>query len=308
MQWSIDVGPNLWGSRTLAVMPGGDVVLGVCSKPFCFSQDGSAVTAAIVRISSAGKTLWTTRVPGTGFSSIDADGRGRTLAVVDAPDAPRIVLVGDAGGILLDAATDIAFPRASLGGESGDFVVAGQEAATGKPVFERRRSDGGTRFRATLDVARGAVDRVSFAPNGSIALGGWFEGRLQWGGEAHDAQFGSGFVVVGGGDGSPQWSKADTGLSGSSASVPPCVAFGRDNDVVTFTQTFGKGQANLRSYTRDGAQRWIHEFGGIFGTWVNAVAVARNGDVVVGGNGTADAPFKALPFAKTTQYVAVIAP
>lgn len=307
--WTLSLGPGLWGSGELAVFPAGDVVVGACSAPFCFADTANGappVEASIVRVSSAGTVAWTVAVPGSGFWSVEADSRGRTLAVVDANPQPRLVILDGRGTNALDAPTDIAQPRAAFGGESGDFVVGGQDAG-GRPVFERRGSDGSTRFRKLLDTPSGTIDRIDFAPNGSIALGGWFQDRLTWGATTHTPSFRSGFLAVGGGDGSAQWSTADLSLA-TGGSVPPYVAFGVDNDVVAYTQTFGKGQANLRSYTRDGALQWQRGFSGIFGTWVNAIALATSGDVVVGGNGTADAPFQGLAFAKETHFVAVIVP
>jgi hypothetical protein len=307
--WSVALGPELWGApRTLAVTPAGDVVVGACSAPFCSRPpDTGPVAASIVRISAAGTVDWTAAADGVGFWSIDVDVRGRTLASVDAGAGTRLVMLDPSGVELLDLPTDIVAPRAAFGGESGDFVVGGQELPSKKPVFERRRSDGGARFRSTLDTASGAIDRIDFAANGSIALAGEFVESFTWGGAEHVATFGSAFLAVAGGDGSPQWSKSDLDLD-PRGSVPAVLAFGRENDVITYTITFGKGQANLRSYTRDGALRWRHDFGGIFGTYLNAVAVAANGDVVVGGNGTRDAPFQQLTFDDATHFVAVLAP
>lgn len=309
--WSVALGPEIWAAqRQLAVTPAGDVVVGACSEPFCLRKADAigAMTVAAVRISATGQPIWTATIPDAiGFASLDTDVRGRTIAAVSTDLGSRLVIVAPDGLVSLDLPTDIVAPRAAFGGESGDFVVGGQDAASGRPVFERRGSDGATRFRSTLDTVSGAIDRIDFAPNGSIALGGDFLESFTWGGAEHVATFGSAFLAVGGGDGSPQWSKADLDLD-PRGGQPPVLAFGRENDVITFTVTFGKGQSNLRSYTRDGVLRWRRDFGGISGTFLNAVAVAANGDVVVGGNGTRDAPFQQLSFDPATYFVAVLAP
>lgn len=307
-QWTLALGPALWGSAEMAVLPGGAVAIGACSAPFCYqAPDAPAVTATVVRVSSAGAVAWTAAVPGSGFWSVDADAGGRTLAVVSAPGGARVVILDDAGGTVLDAATDLRAPRAAFGSESGDFVMGGQDAAE-RPVFERRTSDGGTRFRQTLDTPGGAVDRIDFAPNGSIALGGWFMNRLTWGSTTYDLDYWSGFLLVGGGDGSAQWSHADLDLDARTGGFARLLSFGLENDVVTKTTTFGKGQANLRSYTRDGALQWRHDLRGLLGTTVGPAAVSWNGDVIVGASGVSDAPFQGLAFDDATPFVAVLAP
>jgi hypothetical protein len=305
--WSLALGPALWGSAEMAVLPGGDVVIGACSAPSCYqAPEAPNVTAAVVRVSSAGAVAWTAAVPGNGFWSMDADAAGRTLAVVAAPGGARVVILDDAGGTVLDQATDLRAPRAAFGSDSGDFVIGGQDASE-RPVFERRTSDGATRFRQTLETPGGAIDRIDFAPNGSIALGGWFKNRLTWGSTTYDLDYWSGFLLVGGGDGSAQWSQADLDLDADAAG-PARVAFGLENDVIAKTTTFGKLQANLRSYTRDGALQWRHDFRGIYGTAVGPVAVSWNGDVIVGAGGVSDAPFQSLAFDDATFFVAVLAP
>jgi hypothetical protein len=310
--WSVKFPDGLWDSRSLAVLPSGDVAAGACSVAFCFPPEGTTMTSVVLRFSGAdGHVVWRAGMPGPTTGGVTADGDGRVMAVSGGPPTSspegtpaRVVLIASGGGILLDHATDIRFAIAALGGTSGDFIVAGQDV-NARPVFERRRTDGALVFREVLDTQGGIVNRVAFAPNGSIALGGWFQNGLTVGRTSY-AQRHAGFLVVAGGDSSPQWSTVDQELT-PLASVPPTIAFGRENDVVAFTMTFGKGQANLRSYTRDGVLRWRHDFRGTFGTWVNTVAVARNGDIIVGANGTADAPFQALTYPRETHFVAVLA-
>lgn len=307
-QWTLALGPGVWGSTEMAVLPDGEVAIGACSAPFCYqAPEAPVVTAAVVRVSSAGAVAWTAAVPGTGYWSVDADAGGRTLAVVSTPEGARVVILDDAGGSVLDAATDLRAPRAAFGSASGDFVIGGQDASE-RPVFERRARDGGTRFRQTLDTPRGAIDRIDFAPNSSIALGGWFTNHLTWGSTTYDLDYSSGFLLVGGGDGSAQWSKADLDLAADAGGFARVLSFGIENEVVTKTTTFGKGQANLRSYTRDGALRWRHDLRGLRGTTVGPAAVSWNGDVIVGAGGVSDAPFQGLAFDDPGYFVAVLAP
>jgi hypothetical protein len=310
-QWSTEIGPGWWSARDqLGVTPAGEVALGVCSAPFCYSADPTAVQAAVMRITSAGKIAWTTRVSGR-LGSLDVDARGRTLLTVSSGDLVsglgyRVLLLGDAGEILLEQETDLAFARASLGSIDGDFAVAGKDP-TGKLAFERRRSDGATAFRNALDTPGGSIDRLALAPDGTIAVGGWFEDHFTWGSAAYDVMYTGGFIALATGSGSPDWSKHDSDLAAYNA-VPPNVAFGARDSLVTFTMTYGKGMANLRSYGRDGTPEWRQEFRGVYGTWVHATAVAGNGDIVVVAHGTRDAPFQGLSYEGHTPYVAVLAP
>jgi hypothetical protein len=314
-EWSLDLDLGWWPSAWMSVMPDGDAVLGVCSARWCYTDDGTTVTLAVQKITASGTVAWTTPLRGTGFSTLQSDRLGRTLAVTSSGETwhedYRVLLLSDAGDVLLDQPTSITAAdlydmnferggvRGALGGSSGDFILAGKDPVTSRPLFERRRSDGTLVFRKLVDATDGVIDRVAFASNGSIALAGSATPPLTWGSVTHEHY---GFLLVASGDGSPQWSQADYELIG----YPRYVAFGVDNDVLVHTQTTAKGDANLRSYTRDGVLQWRHDFDR--GAWVHPISVAATGDVVVVAHGTGDAPFEALPYPAEVSYVAVLAP
>jgi hypothetical protein len=77
---------------------------------------------------------------------------------------------------------------------------------------------------------------------------------------------------------------------------------------VLHTTTSEQRVANLRAYSSQGRASWRYAFSGEAGTSVGAVALARNGDVLVAARGAKDSPFQGLGYGDAVWYVAALAP
>jgi hypothetical protein len=304
--WSVELtgGP----ATHLAATADGDALVALCGTSACGGGIGDRALT-VSRFAPSGALRWSTSLDGERFESFDADPSGRVVAIVATGDElPRVVGLGDEGQIVFDAPAAAGTRRAAAG-VGGGVVTAGHDPATSRPFFQGHAPDGATRWRRNVDAPRGSIDRVALAPDGTIALAGWFDERLRWGAVTHarDVVGIAGFVAIAAADGAARWSSVDPELR-PSGTEPSYVGFGAAGSVVIHTTTSRAGRANLRAYARTGTAASRYDFrGGVDGTTVARVAVGRNGDLVVAAHGAADAPFAGLP-GVDGYFVAVLAP
>ncbi|NPA47316.1 MAG: CGP-CTERM sorting domain-containing protein [Thermococci archaeon] len=170
---------------------------------------------------------------------------------------------------------------------NGDIIVAGHTESFGAGNSDlwvlRLDSNGNIKWQKTyggkLDDGAFGVN-IALAPNGDIILAGSTDsfglGRMAY----PDV-----WVLRLDPKGNIKWQKTYGGRLGDSAKA---IAIAPNGDVIVagFTCSFGAGDGDFWVLRLDnkGNVKWQKTYGGNNGDWANAVAIAKNGDIIVAGH------------------------